>query len=166
MKKFYPVLLLSMPLITGTLQAQAAEMMTVTLDGSFHATLERQIATGPEGSALIYSVLGASVIRDGSGNSYPVSIECLGIDLLGGSEETSGRGYCLWRDADDEHLYVKVETSGEKNRYRVTGGSGKWSGAAGEISSGFAYLPAPTAEEFLGAEKGSGKLSKPTPTGK
>jgi hypothetical protein len=139
----------------------AEKLMDVSLSGSFYASTKHMIASGNNRSAFIYSVLGASILSDNKGNNYSVSIECLGFDELGEKLGTQGTGRCIWKDSDNDHIYVTVSTAGEKNRYNITSGTGKWLNASGQIDTDFVYLPAPTDSEFLGTDAGKGKISYP-----
>jgi hypothetical protein len=137
----------------------AAPTMDVSLTGGFYATSERTIGLGGEKSAFVYSVMGASTLSDGKGGKWRISIECLGFDELGNSSGTQGVGRCIWKDADNHHLYVSVSTHGETNRYTLLGGTGKWDGAKGKIDTNFTYLPAPSETVFLGTDEGKGRIS-------
>lgn len=139
----------------------AAEKMEVELAGAFHAVTERLISTGDEQSAFIYSVLGATTLKDKKGNEWKFSIDCLGFDEVGAARATSGIGRCSWADADNDKLHVSLHTEGESNQYRINGGTGKWAGANGKFVSNFEYLPAPSPEIYLGVDEGKGYLSAP-----
>ena len=152
-------ILITMISLSGSVAA--AEKITVTLTGAFHAVTERMISTGAEQSAFIYSVLGATKLRDGKGNEWKFSIDCLGFDEVGTAQTTSGIGRCSWADADKDRLHVSLHTEGESNHYKINGGTGKWVGASGEIVSHFEYLPAPSPEIFLGIDEGKGFVSAP-----
>ena len=141
--------------------ANAARMMEVNLTGGFYATSERTISLGGEKSAFVYSVLGASTLSDNKGNTWRVSLECLGFDELGSQSGTHGVGRCIWKDAENDQLFVSVSTVGESNRYDVLGGTGKWAGASGQIDTNFTYLPSPSETIFLGTDEGSGRISAP-----
>lgn len=139
----------------------AAEKLAVELTGGFHAVTERLISTGLEQSAFVYSVLGAIQLTDKAGRRWSFSIDCLGFDEVGSTQGTAGIGRCSWADADSDKLYVSLQTEGESNRYKIKGGTGKWAGAQGEIVSHFEYLPAPSADVYLGVDRGRGYLSEP-----
>lgn len=148
-------------LLSGAGSLQAAGKIDVEMTGAFHATTESLISTGEEKSAFVYSVLGATKLLDGKGNEWRFSIDCLGFDEVGTSAATVGVGRCSWADADNDKLHVSLTTAGESNRYTINGGTGKWAGVSGEIISNFEYLPARSAEVFLGTDDGKGYLSLP-----
>lgn len=148
-------------LFGAALGASADTKMDVSLMGGFYASSERSISLGKDKSAFVYSVLGAVTLSDNNGNRWQVSIECLGFDEMGGGAGTQGVGRCTWKDVDNHHLFVSVSTHGERNRYTVLGGTGKWLGAEGQIDTNFTYLPAPSETIFLGTDEGKGRISKP-----
>lgn len=137
-----------------------AETTAYNLVGGFHATASPSITTGEKSSAFVYEVKGASVLTSyDKKNTVKVSIDCLGFDELGSSAGTVGTGRCIWRDSEDHHLYVTVSTRGEKNVYTITGGTGKWSNASGEITTDITYLPSASETVYLGTDNGSGSIS-------
>ncbi len=148
------LIVLSAPLV-------AAEKMKVELIGGFHAATEKLISTGNEKSAFIYSVRGATKLTGKKGKQWKFSIDCLGFDEVGSGLATSGIGRCIWADADNDKLYVSLHTEGESNHIDINGGTGKWVEANGKIVTTFVYLPAPSADIFLGIEEGKGHLSAP-----
>ena len=139
--------------------AVGADPEPVTMNGGFQAVSHREIDSGPGRRALVYSVLGTLRLGFGSGAERAFSAECLGFDETGGSA-LAGTGRCLWRDADGDALHASLQTNGDRNVYTVTGGTGKWSGAQGDIRTNFAYLPAP-AGTLLISETGSGRITPP-----
>lgn len=141
--------------------AAAAEPREVTISGGFQAVAHREIATGPSTQAMVYSVLGALNLDMGPDAPRALSAECLGFDEHGGGSTTIGLGRCAWKDADGDTIFVTIATRGDRNVYTVTGGTGKWSKAEGDIRTTFTYLPAP-AGMFLLSEVGSGRLTAPT----
>lgn len=153
-------------LLSGVASAQAAGKIDVDMSGAFHAMTESLISTGEEKSAFVYSVLGATKLSDGKGKEWKFSIDCLGFDEVGASAATVGIGRCSWADADNDKLHVSLSTEGESNHYKINGGTGKWMGATGEIVSNFVYLPAPSADVFLGTDEGKGFLHIPAQTNK
>ncbi|PLW83619.1 hypothetical protein CWI75_04520 [Kineobactrum sediminis] len=145
----------------GTVPAAAiAEPVQITLSGGFHATGHAPVATGPVGQAYAYSVRGGTVLRSGNNLDIPVSIDCTGLDHVNEQQETTGRGNCVWRDADDDKLFLSLTTGQNGNTYVLTGGTGKWSGIEGTIATGFTYLPSPEENLYLGVEEGTGALNK------
>lgn len=140
--------------------AAAAAPEPVTFSGGFQAAAHREIATVGGGKAMVYSVLGSIQLRFGDAAPRPLSAECVGFDESGGSSPTTGTGRCLWRDADGDRLFVSLTTRGSENVYEVTGGTGKWTSAAGQLRTTFHYLPAPEGT-FLLAESGIGRISTP-----
>ena len=138
----------------------AAELQPVTISGGFQATAHREIDTGPGRKAMVYSVLGSLGLKLGAEAPRPLSAECLGFDEHGEAYPTVGTGRCVWKDAQGDAIFVSIATSGDRNVYTVTGGTGKWSGASGEIQSSFTYLPAPEGL-FLLNETGAGRLTAP-----
>ena len=139
----------------------ALDMIKVELMGGFYAQSERTITQGGDKSAFVYSVLGGTRLTASNGSSWRLSIECLGFDELGGQHGTAGTGRCIWSDGNGDQLFVTVSTVGEGNRYDVTGGTGKWLGATGQIDTVFTYLPAPSEIVFLGVDEGKGSISTP-----
>lgn len=157
MKKL--TLFLTLTLTTTTLLAQTTKYSLV---GGFHATGSTSITTGENSSAFVYEVKGASVLTaNGDKNTVKVSIDCLGFDELGSNTGTVGTGRCIWRDSEDHHLYITVSTRGEKNVYTITGGTGKWNKASGEIITEISYLPSASDTEYLGTDIGSGSIKTP-----
>jgi hypothetical protein len=138
----------------------AADPEPVSFTGGFQAEAHREIETGSGRKALVYSVLGSIMLGFAGESPRAVSAECLGFDENGVGAATAGTGRCLWRDGDGDRLYVTIATAGSGNVYTVTGGTGKWIGAAGELRTTFAYLPAPEGT-FLIAESGNGRLTRP-----
>ncbi|NIB40419.1 hypothetical protein HBA55_12535 [Pseudomaricurvus alkylphenolicus] len=142
--------------------AISAERLNVKLSGAFHAVTESLISTGERQSAFVYSVKGATTLTTNSGKQWKFSIDCLGFDEVGGHAGTSGVGRCSWADSDNDRLMIELVTEGESNRYRVTGGTGKWQGVSGSFKSNFEYLPAPSEDVFLGTDEGKGFLNLPS----
>ncbi|MBT3830270.1 MAG: hypothetical protein HOB98_20805 [Gammaproteobacteria bacterium] len=130
----------------------------VTLVGGFVAVGHPAIATGPEGQTFTYGVRGGMILEMPSGQKIKLSIDCTGIDSVGKGQQTDGHGHCVWRDGDDDQLFVSLKTIASGNRYSITGGTGKWRASTGSIDTTFTYLPAPAPELFLGVEEGSGHL--------
>lgn len=157
MNKFTSAIILST--LATVLQA---ETLSYDLVGGFHATASPSLMTGENASAFVYEVKGASVLTEkGNKGTVKVSIDCLGFDELGSSAGTVGTGRCIWRDSEDHHLYVTVSTRGEKNVYSISGGTGKWSKASGEIITDISYLPSSSETEYLGTDVGSGSITTP-----
>ena len=140
--------------------AALAEPLQVQLVSGFSAVGHPAIATGEKSQAFTYSVTGGSILTMENGDKVRVSIDCAGIDAEGGDQNTEGHGHCVWRDADDDKLFVALKTQASGNRYSVSGGTGKWSGASGSIDTVFTYLPAPAADIYLGVEEGKGTINK------
>lgn len=137
----------------------ADQELSVELTGAFYASSERSIEQNQDGSAFVYSVLGASRLISDS-VSWEFSNECVGFDEVGQSHNTKGIGRCIWRDIEDHRLFLDIKTSGESNTYVITGGTGKWQQAKGTIKSNFTYLPAPDGV-YLGVDKGKGSILIP-----
>ena len=140
--------------------APAAGPEPVAFTGGFQAVAHREIDTGADRKALVYSVLGSLMLSFAGEPPRAVSAECLGFDENGPNGATAGTGRCLWRDGDGDRLYVSIATAGSGNVYTVNGGTGKWQDASGELRTTFAYLPAPEGT-FLLSESGNGRLTRP-----
>jgi hypothetical protein len=137
-----------------------AELQPVVATGGFQAVAHREIETGRGRKGIVYSVLGALSLTIGKDAPLPLSAECLGFDEHGEGFPTVGTGRCVWKDAQGDSIFVTIGTRGDQNTYRVTGGTGKWSRAAGELRTKFTYLPAPEGI-FLLHEAGTGRLTPP-----
>lgn len=147
-------------LFLALLAGATAAPQPVTMTGGFQAEAHREIASGADSKAMVYSVLGSIRLAIGKAEPQPLSVECLGFDETGKGGATVGEGRCVWKDAAGDALYVSLATKGSGNSYTVTGGTGKWAGASGELVTSFAYLPAPEGVLLL-SEAGSGQLSTP-----
>lgn len=123
--------------------AAAQQLVNVTTTGGFSAVAHREISTGSTTKAMVYSVLGALTMTPAGAGPVRLSAECLGFDEHGQGSPTVGIGRCLWKETAADAIYVSIRTEGDNNVYTVTGGTGKWHGAKGEIRTSFAYLPAP-----------------------
>jgi hypothetical protein len=157
MKRSFYVGLLAVSLAAP---AGAAGLRQVTMTGGFQAEAHREIATGPARKAMVYSVLGAISLKAEGEDARPLSAECLGFDEQGGGTAVVGTGRCVWKDSAGDSLFLSIGTSGEQNVYTVTGGTGKWSGAHGQLRTKFTYLPAPQGVLLIN-EAGGGRLSAP-----
>ncbi|HEY7775250.1 MAG TPA: hypothetical protein VIC02_01815 [Kineobactrum sp.] len=147
--------------VLGTASAATvAEPVQITLSGGFHATGHAPVATGPAGQAYAYSVRGGTVLRSANKLQIPVSIDCTGLDQVNEQQQTTGLGNCVWRDGEDDKLFLSLTTGQNGNTYVLTGGTGKWSGIEGTITTGFTYLPSPGENLYLGVEEGTGALNK------
>lgn len=144
-----------------SLAATAASEVKVELTSGFHAAAYPAVATGAGAQAYGYSVLGGTLIQAASGDNFRFSVDCTGFDQMVDGK-TTGLGHCAWSDVDGDHLYVSLSTGHEGNRYRINGGSGKWSDASGTIDTHFTYLPSPRENLYLGVEEGRGTLSLPS----
>lgn len=144
----------------GLLASAPTAPRPVTLTGGFQAEVHREIVSGSDKKAMVYSVLGSLRMAIGKAGPQPFSAECLGFDETGTRGVTTGIGRCVWKDAAGDALYVTIATQGDGNGYTVTGGTGKWANASGELATKFIYLPAPEGV-FLLSEAGSGQISAP-----
>ena len=155
--KFFRVIPLVALFVSGCVIAGS---QPVSLVGGFVAVGHPAIATGPEGQTFSYGVRGGMILEMQSGQKIKLSIDCTGIDFVGKGQETGGHGYCVWRDGDDDQLFVSLKIVASGNHYSITGGTGKWRASSGSIDTTFTYLPAPAPELFLGVEEGSGHLER------
>lgn len=134
-----------------------ASAAPATFNSGLEAEVHRQIATGSNGKSFTYSVLGATSLTIQGQSPRPLSVECIGIDAeVNGS--TKGQGNCVWKDADNDTLYLALKTDASANRYTVTGGTGKWVGATGGFDTTFTYLPGPQ-NILLLTENGRGQIT-------
>lgn len=138
----------------------AAEPVPVTTSGGFYGVAHREIQSSGTAKAMVYSVLGALTLTMPGRSPIPLSAECLGFDEHGEGTPTIGVGRCAWKDGDNHAIFVSIATEGDRNVYRVTGGTGKWEGTQGEIRTSFTYLPAPEGTLLL-QESGSGRIVVP-----
>ena len=152
-------ILFPLAIAAGT-SAAAQQMTNVTTTGGFSAVAHREIATGAKTKAMVYSVLGALTMSRTGAVPVRLSGECLGFDEHGEGTPTIGLGRCVWKETAQDALFVSIRTEANKNVYTVTGGTGKWTGARGEIRTNFSYLPAPDGI-FLLQESGAGQISRP-----
>lgn len=153
--RFIRLIPLAALLVSGCVIAGS---QTVILVGGFVAVGHPAIATGPESQTFTYGVRGGMILELQSGQKIKLSIDCTGIDSVGKGQETDGHGNCVWRDGDDDQLFVSLKTNASGNRYSIAGGTGKWRASTGSINTTFTYLPAPAPELFLGVEEGRGYL--------
>ena len=121
-----------------------------------HAVIHPSVASATGGSWYAYTVTGGMVLHHAD-TDYSLSIHCTGLDRMGDGG-LSGNGACEWTDADGGVLYVELATSDKGNRYRVSGGSGRWAGASGELTSVFGFLPGPSDAFVLATETGAGAI--------
>ena len=141
--------------------AASAEKLDIDLSGSFYATAGHSIGLGGEKSAFVYSVYGASNLKTAKGKRLRFSVECLGFDEVGSTEGTHGIGRCNWIDESQDKLFASLSTVGGGNKYKVTGGTGKWKNAKGVITTTFVYLPTSSDKFYLGTEDGTGSIMAP-----
>ena len=139
--------------------SSAADSTSVELLGGFHAVANPAIATSTSAQVFTYSVRGATKLTLQTGEVVRVSIDCTGIDQVGNEQATLGVGYCVWRDEDDDKLFVSTETEGEGNVWEISGGTGKWANVSGSIATRFVYLPSPDEHIYLGIEEGRGEIN-------
>lgn len=151
--------LFPLAIAAGT-SAGAQQLTNVTTTGGFSAVAHREIATGGKTKAMVYSVLGALTMSRTGASPVRLSGECLGFDEHGEGSPTIGLGRCVWRETAQDALFVSIRTEADNNVYTITGGTGKWAGARGEIRTDFVYLPAPEGI-FLLQESGTGQISPP-----
>lgn len=148
--------MLSGLVVSSAVFAQAAFSAVVSWTAGVHAVIHPSVAAADGGSFYAYTVTGGMTLKL-DGNDHALSIHCTGLDRAGESG-LRGQGACTWTDADGGVLSVELETSEAGNAYTITGGTGRWAGAKGELNSSFAFLPGPSETFILGTESGSGQL--------
>lgn len=152
-KKF----LIFLSLAAGTQQAFAEDIKWIS---GFYAATPRTITSGANQLTFIYRVLGAAELTYLQSNKqHQLSVECLGFDDMTTGKIT-GNGRCIFRDRNDDHIYTTVTTKGNKNHYKITGGTGHWKNISGYLDTQYINVPPPSDGEFVGIDKGFGKLEK------
>ena len=146
----------SVLLFGGAFAASAVTAAPATFSSGLKAEVHREIATGPNSKSFTYTVLGATNLTVQGQAARALSVECIGIDSEANGG-TSGQGSCIWKETNNDVLYLALKTSGSGNRYTVTGGTGRWAGATGEFNTTFTYLPGPQ-NALLLTESGRGQI--------
>ncbi len=143
-------------LLATALVAPTAFAGDVSWSAGVHAVIHPTVAMTDGAAFYAYTVTGGMTLEMGQ-EQVPLSIHCTGLDKAAESG-LSGQGACAWTDADGGVLSVELKTSDAGNAYTITGGTGRWAAAKGQLTSSFAFLPGPSDAYMLGTEKGSGQL--------
>jgi hypothetical protein len=110
-----------------------------TFDGSWSATGSRQTVPTETGRAAIARFSG-SIVLSGGGAGAGFAAEVIGFD--DGSGNTTGRA--VWTDSRGDRIFSTLRggplQTGRGIGGSITGGTGRWTEAAGEYSMTWQYL--------------------------